>query len=316
MYDQIRAAIVAGRVQPGQRLPSTRELAGRLAVSRTTVGVAFDRLLAEGFVHGRVGAGTFVSATPHPYTDERPATSPLRPRPVWDGLIHSGRGERRGGRPLRPVGGRALPNPRRPVRTNPRRAAVRRPHRRGPRDRSRPASSRVDGRPLPGCTRPDVAARIWSYIGRTGPPDRPGWASSTGEDEVARRTRRNWPLPVLARALRLFPDRQRDPRHPVLLRPDTAVLTTSGDTYTPARPGKVQTYTNRRRAPGGSQPVGSPAGAGRPARFRPTGHGAARGPGSAGRPQCGRGGTRRRPVSNPDGSPTDRDKPLAWCDSR
>ena len=86
MYDQIRAAIVAGRVQPGQRLPSTRELAGRLAVSRTTVGVAFDRLLAEGFVHGRVGAGTFVSATPHPYTDERPATSPLRPRPVWDGL--------------------------------------------------------------------------------------------------------------------------------------------------------------------------------------------------------------------------------------
>ena len=31
MYDQIRAAIVAGRVQPGQRLPSTRELAGRLA---------------------------------------------------------------------------------------------------------------------------------------------------------------------------------------------------------------------------------------------------------------------------------------------
>jgi GntR family transcriptional regulator/MocR family aminotransferase len=86
MYDQIRAAIVAGRVQPGQRLPSTRELAGRLAVSRTTVGVAFDRLLAEGFVHGRVGAGTFVSAPPHPYTDERPATSPLRPRPVWDGL--------------------------------------------------------------------------------------------------------------------------------------------------------------------------------------------------------------------------------------
>ncbi len=86
MYDQIRAAIVAGRVQPGQRLPSTRELAGRLAVSRTTVGVAFDRLLAEGFVHGRVGAGTFVSATPHPYTDERPATSPLRPRPVWDRL--------------------------------------------------------------------------------------------------------------------------------------------------------------------------------------------------------------------------------------
>ena len=86
MYAQIRAAIVAGRLRPGERLPSSRELARRLAVSRTTVGVAYDRLLAEGFVCGRIGAGTFVSAAPHPRLEDRPRDSPLRPRPVWDRL--------------------------------------------------------------------------------------------------------------------------------------------------------------------------------------------------------------------------------------
>ena len=86
MYSQIRTAIVAGRLQPGERLPSSRELARRLAVSRTTVGVAYDRLLAEGFVRGRVGAGTFVSAPAHPRPEDGPRDSPLRPRPVWDRL--------------------------------------------------------------------------------------------------------------------------------------------------------------------------------------------------------------------------------------
>lgn len=89
VYAQIRAAIVAGRLRPGDRLPSTRELSRRLSVSRTTVGVAFDRLLAEGFVTSRVGAGTFVGAhvpTAAPHPAARPDASPLRPRPVWDHL--------------------------------------------------------------------------------------------------------------------------------------------------------------------------------------------------------------------------------------
>ena len=84
VYGQIRAAIVDGRLPAGERLPSSRELADRLAVSRNTVGVAYDRLAAEGFVLARVGAGTFVSGDrPHPAVDRRP-DSPLRPRPVWD----------------------------------------------------------------------------------------------------------------------------------------------------------------------------------------------------------------------------------------
>jgi GntR family transcriptional regulator/MocR family aminotransferase len=41
-------------------LPPSRELARRLAVSRNTVGVAYDRLLGEGFIETRIGAGTYV----------------------------------------------------------------------------------------------------------------------------------------------------------------------------------------------------------------------------------------------------------------
>ncbi|NBH02767.1 winged helix-turn-helix domain-containing protein, partial [Amycolatopsis sp. SID8362] len=63
IYRQLRAAILAGRIRPGEALPPTRELAQRLAVSRTTVSAAYDRLTAEGFLTGRVGAGTFVTAS-------------------------------------------------------------------------------------------------------------------------------------------------------------------------------------------------------------------------------------------------------------
>ena len=61
LYFALRAAILEGRLAPGARLPSTRSLAADLAVSRNTVLAAFDQLLAEGYVEGRVGAGSFVS---------------------------------------------------------------------------------------------------------------------------------------------------------------------------------------------------------------------------------------------------------------
>jgi GntR family transcriptional regulator/MocR family aminotransferase len=60
IYRQLLDAIVDGRLRPGQRLPPTRELARRLAVSRNTVAVAYERLAAEGVLTGRVGAGRFV----------------------------------------------------------------------------------------------------------------------------------------------------------------------------------------------------------------------------------------------------------------
>jgi GntR family transcriptional regulator / MocR family aminotransferase len=64
LADALRAAARAGAVRVGDRLPSTRSLAADLAVSRTVTAAAYDQLLAEGWVAGRHGAGTFVVAVP------------------------------------------------------------------------------------------------------------------------------------------------------------------------------------------------------------------------------------------------------------
>ena len=86
IYRQIREAILDGRLRPGEALPPSRELARRLEVSRNTVGAAYDRLAAEGYVDGRVGAGTFVSSgvrvaarTPR----REPPGGRLRPTATW-----------------------------------------------------------------------------------------------------------------------------------------------------------------------------------------------------------------------------------------
>jgi|SRR6185295_13498462 len=60
----LRLAIATGRLGPGARVPSTRELARRLHVSRNTVAYAYDDLAARGLLCGRIGAGSFVAATP------------------------------------------------------------------------------------------------------------------------------------------------------------------------------------------------------------------------------------------------------------
>jgi GntR family transcriptional regulator/MocR family aminotransferase len=63
LYDGLRDAILSGRLRPGARLPSTRVLAGDVGASRNTVLAAFGQLLAEGYLEGRVGAGTTVAGT-------------------------------------------------------------------------------------------------------------------------------------------------------------------------------------------------------------------------------------------------------------
>ena len=62
LYSSMREAIVSRQLQPGGRLPSTRELAKRWGVSRNTVMGAFDQLIAEGYLEGRQGAGTFITS--------------------------------------------------------------------------------------------------------------------------------------------------------------------------------------------------------------------------------------------------------------
>jgi GntR family transcriptional regulator/MocR family aminotransferase len=84
IYRQLRQAIVAGRLRPGDALPPTRALARSLSVSRTTVTLAYDRLSGEGFVHARVGSGTFVSAQAG-----RQRPSPNRKRPSVAGTLEA-----------------------------------------------------------------------------------------------------------------------------------------------------------------------------------------------------------------------------------
>ena len=61
LYNALRDAILSRQLEPGLRLPSSRDLADLLQVSRGTVVSAFEQLLAEGYLEARVGAGTFVS---------------------------------------------------------------------------------------------------------------------------------------------------------------------------------------------------------------------------------------------------------------
>src|SRR5881394_2716686 len=75
IYRQIRQAILDGRLRAGERLSPTRELAGALRVSRSTVTVAYESLLAEGFATSHTGAGTFVS---HQLEAKRPVSKTRR----------------------------------------------------------------------------------------------------------------------------------------------------------------------------------------------------------------------------------------------
>jgi GntR family transcriptional regulator/MocR family aminotransferase len=61
VYAGLRKGILGGAFRSGARLPSTRDLAQQLGISRTVVVLAYEQLLAEGFAVGRSGSGTYVS---------------------------------------------------------------------------------------------------------------------------------------------------------------------------------------------------------------------------------------------------------------
>ncbi len=61
IYDEVRRAILSGRLAKGKRVPSTREMAKMLGVSRATVTLAFEYLLSEGYFQTYKGSGTYVS---------------------------------------------------------------------------------------------------------------------------------------------------------------------------------------------------------------------------------------------------------------
>jgi GntR family transcriptional regulator / MocR family aminotransferase len=87
---QVQASVADGVLRAGDRLPSSRDLAATLGVSRTVVTNAYARLFAEGWLAGRHGSGTYVAdVTPPPpgpiartAATERNRVPPPRPVPV------------------------------------------------------------------------------------------------------------------------------------------------------------------------------------------------------------------------------------------
>lgn len=88
VFEQIRLAIVQGRIAKSSRLPPTRQLAEELGVSRNTVVLVYERLLGEGYVSGRVGAGTYIASklpeeySPSAETHTNTPTIALAPRHI------------------------------------------------------------------------------------------------------------------------------------------------------------------------------------------------------------------------------------------
>ncbi|ASU39035.1 GntR family transcriptional regulator [Herbaspirillum sp. meg3] len=75
LYQSLRDRILDGQIDRQAKLPTTRELAQALKVSRTTVVRAYDQLYAEGYISARVGDGTYVSA---PATDIPKTPTPVK----------------------------------------------------------------------------------------------------------------------------------------------------------------------------------------------------------------------------------------------
>jgi GntR family transcriptional regulator / MocR family aminotransferase len=63
LYEGIRQAVLGGILKKGFRLPSTLYLAAELRISRNIAVIAFEQLLAEGYLQSHTGAGIFVNQT-------------------------------------------------------------------------------------------------------------------------------------------------------------------------------------------------------------------------------------------------------------
>jgi GntR family transcriptional regulator/MocR family aminotransferase len=76
IYAGLRRAILDGVLRPGARVPSSRELAQDLGVSRTTTLLGLEQLVAEGYLSTRRGSGSFVAED---LPEDLPGVRPARP---------------------------------------------------------------------------------------------------------------------------------------------------------------------------------------------------------------------------------------------
>ena len=58
---QLKRLVLSGTLRPGKAVPSSRELANDLQISRNTVIQAYDRLIGEGYLEASARRGLFVS---------------------------------------------------------------------------------------------------------------------------------------------------------------------------------------------------------------------------------------------------------------
>ena len=72
IYEQIKKDIADGRLEGGDRLDPSRQLAQSIGVSRNTVDLAYEKLLSEGYIISRARRGYFVEDIRQPYAAERP----------------------------------------------------------------------------------------------------------------------------------------------------------------------------------------------------------------------------------------------------
>jgi GntR family transcriptional regulator/MocR family aminotransferase len=61
IYAALRTEILEGRLRPGSRLPSSRDLAFQYRLSRGTIVTAFEQLKSEGYIEATIGSGSYVS---------------------------------------------------------------------------------------------------------------------------------------------------------------------------------------------------------------------------------------------------------------
>lgn len=80
IYKYIKSEIRGGRLLCGEKLPSTRILAGNLQVSRSTVDLAYEQLVSEGYLEARPGSGYYVGQVEELYGFDVQAQKTAHPK--------------------------------------------------------------------------------------------------------------------------------------------------------------------------------------------------------------------------------------------
>jgi GntR family transcriptional regulator/MocR family aminotransferase len=97
LYKQIRAHVLSGKMPAHAKLPSVRDLAAELSISRNTVDGAYQELYAEGYIYSKQRSGYFVSALDHNTTPlslnhgPRKQIRPPQPSPSFKYDFHPAR---------------------------------------------------------------------------------------------------------------------------------------------------------------------------------------------------------------------------------